>query len=106
MAAIKKQCPKCNVTLTQFKWSKLWWMSSILSGRLVQPCSECGTLLRLSSMTLVTGFASFGLLVTSVALVVTRISLLLILALVFALVILVGVLVTRVETVPPEPVTD
>jgi hypothetical protein len=99
MARVRKQCPNCKVTLTQFKWSKLWWMSSMLSGRLVQPCAECGTLLRLSSMTLATALASFGLVVTSVALIVTRYPMFLIVALACAVLTLVGALGTRVESV-------
>jgi hypothetical protein len=105
MDTTKKQCPNCKVTLTRFQWSRLWWMSSGLSGRLVQPCTECGTLLRLSSSTLVAGLASVGLLVTSVSLIVTMYPMLLIVALVFALILLVGVLGTRIETVR-EPVPD
>src|SRR4051812_28470521 len=103
MAGTRKECPNCKITLTQFRWSKLWWMSSVLSGRLVQPCAECGTLLRLSSMTLVTGIASLGLGITSVALVVTKYPVLLIVALLCTVLILVGVLGTRIETVS-EPV--
>jgi len=105
MITTKKQCPHCQVTLTRFQWSKLWWMSSGLSGRLVQPCSECGTLLRLSSSTLVVGIASVGLVATSVALVVTKRPILLIVALLCALVQLIGALGARVETVS-EPVPD
>lgn len=90
MASIKKHCPKCNVTLTQFSWSRLWWMSSMLSGRLVQPCAECGTLLRFSSMLLVSALASVGLVVASVALIVTKYPMLFIVALVCAVLILVG----------------
>jgi hypothetical protein len=96
MAAIRKQCPDCKVTLMQFRWSKLWWMSSMLSGRLVQPCAECGVLLRLSSMTLFTALASVGFAITSVALIVTRHPMLLIAMLVCAVLILVGALGARV----------
>jgi hypothetical protein len=74
-------------------------MSSVLSGRLVQPCAECSTLLRLSSMTLVTGVASIGLVVTSVALILTKYLMLLTTALACAVLLLVGVLATRVEKV-------
>src|SRR6476661_571348 len=99
MAKVRKQCPNCKVTLTQFKWSKLWWMSSVLSGRLVQPCAECGALLRLSAMMLVMALSALGLLVTSVALFVTKYPMLLIGALVCAVMILVGALGTKVESV-------
>jgi len=92
MASIKKHCPKCSVTLTQFKWSRLWWMSSMLSGRLVEPCAECGTLLRLSSMLLVSAIAAVGLVVTSVALIVTKYPMLVIVALACAVLVLVGAL--------------
>ena len=105
MAAIRKHCPTCHVTLTKFGASRLWWMSSVLSGRLVQPCAECGTLLRLSSMTLLTGMATFGLVVTSVGLILTRYPMLLILALACAVLLLVGLLAIRVEKVA-DPILD
>jgi hypothetical protein len=101
--ATKRQCPKCSVTLTKYEWSRLWWMSSVLSGRLVQPCSECGTKLRLSSMTLVTSAGALGLIGTSVSLFFYRSPVLLIVALVCAVVILFGVLGTRLEVAPQIP---
>lgn len=100
MATTKRQCPNCRVTLTRYEWSRLWWMSSLLSGRLVQPCSECGTKLRLSSMTLLASAGALGLIGTSVAVFLAYTPKLLILALVFALVILFGVLGTRLEVAP------
>lgn len=100
MAGTKRQCPKCSITLTRYQWSRLWWMSSVLSGRLVQPCTECGTLLRLSAMTLVASAGAIGLLITSVALFLNYSRLLLIVALLLTIVILVGVMGTRVETAP------
>jgi CHASE2 domain-containing sensor protein len=75
-------------------------MSSVLSGRLVQPCSECGTLLRLSAMTLVASAGAIGLLITSVSLFLNYSRLLLIVALLLTVVILIGVMGTRVETAP------
>ena len=30
-----RQCPECGVKLTRYEWSKLWWMSGLMSGRLV-----------------------------------------------------------------------
>lgn len=100
MAGVRKQCPNCQVTLTRFQWSKLWFMSSVLSGRLIQPCAECGTLLRLSSMTLLTSLGAMGLLVTAVGLFMSYTPWLLIIALIFTLIILTGVMGTRVETAP------
>jgi hypothetical protein len=76
-------------------------MSSVLSGRLIQPCGECGTLLRLSSMTLLTSLGAMGLLVTAVGLFVSYTPWLLIIALIFTLIILTGVMGTRVEAAPP-----
>src|SRR4051812_29045691 len=105
MTAAKKHCPNCRVTLTQFRWSKLWWMSSVLSGRLVQPCAECGTQLRLSSMALVTTLAAVGVVVTTAALIVTRQSMWLIVALACAVLVLVGVLGKRVEPAS-DPIPD
>jgi hypothetical protein len=107
MATTKRQCPNCKVTLSRPEWSKLWWMSSGLSGRLVAPCNECGTLLRLSSSTLVVVLSAIGLLTTSTALVVTHHRMLLIVALACAMFMLIGVLGTRVETAHYEqPVLD
>jgi hypothetical protein len=103
MPTLKKRCPNCKVTLTQFAWSRFWWMSSVLSGRLVQPCAECGTLLRVSSMMLLTAVASVGLVVASIGLIVTKISMLLILVLVCAVLVLVGLLATRVESASDPP---
>ena len=95
----KKQCPECKVTLTRYEWSRLWWISSGMSGRLVQPCSECGVLLRLSAMRLLTAVGALGLLASSIALSVNRSEGLLVVALVFSILIFVGVLTTRVEAV-------
>lgn len=105
MAAATKQCPACRVTLTRYQWSKLWFMSSLLTGRLIQPCAECGTLLRLSSMTLLSSLGALGLLVSAVGLFTYRSPWLLILALVCTIVMLIGVMGTRIETAPPPPAT-
>jgi hypothetical protein len=70
-----------------------------MSGRLVQPCSECGALLRLSAMRIFTFVGALGLLATSLALSVNRSESLLIVALVFSVLVFVGVVTTRVETV-------
>lgn len=99
MDPTKKQCPVCNVTLTRFEWSRLWWVSSGMSGRLVQPCSACGSLLRLSAMRLLTGIGALGLLVSSVMRFGNESEALLVLALLFSVCILVGMVSTRVEAV-------
>ena len=62
----KKGMPELPITLTRYQWSKLWWMSSLMSGRLVQPCAECGAKLRLSSMTLVSSTAAIGLIAAAI----------------------------------------
>jgi len=95
----KTQCPQCQVTLTRYEWSQLWWVSSGMSGRLVLPCAECGALLRLSAMRVFTAVGALGLIVTSIVRMVTRSDALLLLALLFAVLILVGMVSTRVETV-------
>jgi hypothetical protein len=46
-------------------------MSSLLSGRLIQPCEECGTELRLSSMTVLASLGAIGLLASALGLFVT-----------------------------------
>ena len=99
MNPIKQQCPQCQVTLTRYEWSQLWWVSSGMSGRLVQPCSACGAMLRLSAMRVFTVVGAIGLIVTSVARSMNQSESLLILALAFALLVLVGMIGTRVETV-------
>lgn len=95
-----RQCPECGVKLTRYEWSKLWWMSGMMSGRLVQPCGECGVKLRMSSMALVAGVASLGLIVTAGLYLFYQVSWLLFVALAFVLVILIAMLATRLETVP------
>lgn len=95
-----RKCPSCSVTLTRYEWSRLWWMSSVLSGRLVQPCKECGVLIRLSALTLLTGVGAVGLIITAGLLFRWQSIWLLLLALGFAVTILIGVLGTRLETVP------
>jgi len=96
---IKQRCPTCNVTLTRYDWSRLWWVSSGMSGRLVQPCSACGTLLRLSAMRLFTALGALGLIASSIARFIHESEVLLVIALVCAVLILVGMVATRVEAV-------
>lgn len=97
----KKECPTCHVTLTRYHWSKLWWMSSLMSGRLVRPCDECGARLRLSSMTLVSSGASLALMGTAVAYLLYPTPILLLAAIGLLLVILASMAATRVEVLPP-----
>ena len=101
----RKQCPNCEVTLTRYQWSRLWFMSSLLSGRLIQPCGECGTLLRLSAMTILSSLGVLGLFASAAGLFMTYSPWMLIFALLFTLIILVGVLGTRVETAPGSTVS-
>lgn len=100
-----RQCPECGVKLTRYEWSKLWWMSSGMSGKLVQPCHECGTTLRLSSMALVSAIAALGLIITAVTYIFYPASVMLFIALALLLVILVAMLATRVESIPKIPGT-
>lgn len=97
MRTTRKQCPNCHVTLTRYQWSRLWFMSSLLSGRLIQPCQECGTELRLSAMTVLASLGAVGLLASAVGLVLTYSPWVLICALLSTLTMLIGVLGTRVE---------
>lgn len=96
----RRQCPECSVTLTRYEWSRLWWMSSMMSGRLVQPCSECGARLRLSSMALLSTISALGLIGVSVMYLVYREKVLLYIALVLTLLMLVAMLSTRLEKAP------
>ncbi len=98
-----RTCPSCSVTLARHDWSKLWWMSWSFTGRLVQPCRECGALIRFSALTLLTGVGAIGLMLTAALFVKFQSVWLLVLALVSAVVILVGVLGTRLETVTLAP---
>ena len=97
-----RQCPECGVKLTRYQWSKLWWMSGVMSGRLVQPCVECGAKLRMSSMALVSSTAALGLIVTAVLLFVYPAlnTYLYFVALALLLIILVAMLATRIESIP------
>jgi hypothetical protein len=101
----QRQCPQCGVKLTKYEWSKLWWMSSGMSGRLVQPCQECGAKLKLSSMALISSLASLGLIITAISYLFYPASVLLFIALALLLVILVAMLATRIESVPAAPAT-
>jgi hypothetical protein len=96
----KRECPNCHITLTRYQWSKLWWMSSLMSGRLVQPCAECGAKLRLSSMTLVASTAAIGLIGSAILYLMYQNSLLLFASLGLLLVILFASMATRLEVMP------
>jgi len=95
-----RQCPECGVKLTRYEWSKLWWMSGLMSGRLVQPCGECGTKLRMSSMALVSGVASLGIIITAGFYIFYPSPILLFVVLGLLLIILIAMMATRLETVP------
>ena len=96
----KRECPNCHITLTRYQWSKLWWMSSLMSGRLVQPCAECGAKLRLSSMTLVASTAAIGLIGSAILYLMYQNSVLLFVSLGLLLVILLASMATRIEVLP------
>jgi hypothetical protein len=96
----RRQCPECHVTLTRYEWSKLWWMSSMMSGRLVQPCPDCGARLRMSAMVLLSTTSAIGLLVTAVTYIYNPMTPLLIIALVLLGLILFSMMSTRLETAP------
>jgi hypothetical protein len=100
-----RQCPECHVTLTRYQWSKFWWMSSVMSGRLVQPCTECGVKLRLSSMAMVSSTAALGLIGAAIAYLVRPNSILLFVALILLLLLLVTMGATRVEVATPSVLT-
>jgi len=100
-----RQCPECGVKLTRYEWSKLWWMSAGMSGRLVQPCAECGAKLRLSSMALVSTICALGLIITAVTYIFYQSSVLLFIALAFLLILLIAMLATRIETIPTNTAT-
>ena len=71
-----------------------------MSGRLVQPCTECGARLKLSSMALLTTLSAFGLITTAIIYVFYQDNYLLWIALVFLLLMLIAMLATRLEAVP------
>jgi len=96
----KRECPNCHITLTRYQWSKLWWMSSLMSGRLVQPCAECGAKLRLSSMTLVSSIAAIGLIGSAILYLMYPSSILLFVAIALLLVILFASMAVRIEVAP------
>jgi hypothetical protein len=96
----RRQCPECGVKMTRYQWSRLWWMSSFMSGRLVQPCADCGARLRLSSMTMISSVSAIGLAGVAVAYVLYPSNTLLMVALALLLVILFAMMATRVESMP------
>ena len=66
----------------------------------MQPCSECGARLRLSSMALLSTISALGLIGVSVMYLVYREKVLLYIALVLTLLMLVAMLSTRLEKAP------
>jgi hypothetical protein len=96
----RRQCPECRVTLTRYEWSRLWWMSSVMSGRLVQPCSECGARLRLSAMVLLSTTSALGLIATAVMYMFNPVTPLLAIALLLLGLMLFSMMSTRLETAP------
>jgi len=96
----RRQCPECRVTLTRYEWSRLWWMSSMMSGRLVQPCSECGARLRLSGMALLSTTSAAGLIATALIYIFNPIAQLLAIALVLLGLMLFSMMSTRLEMAP------
>ena len=99
-SANRRQCPECRVSLTRYEWSRLWWMSSVMSGRLVQPCSECGARLRLSAMVLLSTTSALGLIGTAVIYIMNPVTPLLTIALVLTGLMLFSMMSTRLETAP------
>jgi len=99
----RRQCPECRVTLTRYEWSRLWWMSSMMSGRLVQPCTECGAQLRLSSMALLSTTCAIGLIGTALLYVFNPVNMLLAIALVLLGLMLFAMMATRIELSPSTP---
>lgn len=99
----RRQCPECRVTLTRYEWSKLWWMSSIMSGRLVQPCTECGARLRMSAMVLLSTVSALGLIGVAGLYLFNPIAPLLTIALVLLGLMLFSMMTTRLEMAPPTP---
>ena len=96
----RRQCPECRVTLTRYEWSKLWWMSSMMSGRLVHPCPDCGARLRMSAMVLLSTLSAIGLIVTAVTYIFNPVTPLLVIALVLLGLSLFSMMLTRLETAP------
>ena len=99
----RRQCPECRVTLTRYEWSKLWWMSSMMSGRLVQPCPDCGARLRMSAMVLLSTTSAVGLIVTAAAYIYSPLTTLLAIALVLLGLMLFSMMSTRLESAPAVP---
>ena len=99
----RRQCPECRVTLTRYEWSKLWWMSSMMSGRLVQPCPDCGARLRMSAMVLLSTTSAIGLIVTAATYIYNPMTPLLVIALVLLGLVLFSMMSTRLESAPATP---
>jgi len=73
----------------------------MMSGRLVQPCHECGATLRLSSMALLSTLSALGLILTAILFLVYQQSALLVIAAVLLVILLISMMRTRIESLPP-----
>jgi hypothetical protein len=72
-------------------------MSSMMSGRLVQPCPDCGARLRMSAMVLLSTTSAIGLIVTAVTYLYNPLMPLLGIALVLLGLVLFSMMSTRLE---------
>jgi uncharacterized membrane protein YdfJ with MMPL/SSD domain len=78
-------------------------MSSMMSGRLVQPCPDCGARLRMSAMVLLSTTSAIGLIVTAIAYVYNPLMPLLAIALLLLGLVLFSLMSTRLESAPATP---
>jgi hypothetical protein len=78
-------------------------MSSMMSGRLVQPCPDCGARLRMSAMVLLSTTSAIGLIVTAVVYILDPMTELLGIALVLLGLVLFSMMSTRLESAPAAP---
>jgi hypothetical protein len=78
-------------------------MSSMMSGRLVQPCPDCGARLRMSAMVLLSTTSAIGLIVTAIAYVYNPLMPLLAIALLLLGLTLFAMMSTRLEAAPAAP---
>jgi hypothetical protein len=78
-------------------------MSSMMSGRLVHPCPDCGARLRMSAMVLLSTTSAIGLIVAAVGYISNPVTPLLWIALLLLALMLFSMMSTRLESAPATP---
>lgn len=94
---MRKECPKCRASIG---WSERLRMSRILRRRASAPCPGCGTPLRYSATQYLSHVAALGLIASSLVLWAYDAVWLAWVNLPLSILLLAGVLATRLEAAP------